>query len=399
MGFTWHLLENMSDEFDGTTLDTAKWFDHVPTWRGRPPAEFLPKNVGVSNGNLEIKTSTHPAPNGPYTTAGAAVAGKHQQVYGYFVARLKASRTKMSTTFWLHSDTPEGQQKGCAGSHSIELDILETIGGWPHPSWSNVMRSNTHYKPYESIDGRCRQGTTISKGNKHDAGVPLADGFHTFAAWWVSPFKFHFYFDGKHVGTVDVERQRDAQPFNGPMSLRMVAETYDWQPKFIPAGHAPYPTEQELDNPDINTAYYDYVRSYALRAADGNLIKSPGFESSKASHDWQLNEQAMLSATSYTEAIGLSLTPKGKTRQKVAVKQNTTYRLALYGKNTASAPGARVSITTLSGTVLAGERIASTEFAPLVTTFNSKENSSLYLTVENPSPAISFVDNISLMAR
>ena len=40
----WTYNEEISDEFEGTSLDTAKWFDHNPTWIGRqaftlPPGE------------------------------------------------------------------------------------------------------------------------------------------------------------------------------------------------------------------------------------------------------------------------------------------------------------------------------------------------------------------------
>jgi len=47
----------------------------------------------------------------------------------------------------------------------------------------------------------------------------------------------------------------------------MVSETYTWQEKLIkeiPGDQQPYPTDIELDDTSINTALYDYVRSYEL---------------------------------------------------------------------------------------------------------------------------------------
>ncbi|MEI8649255.1 hypothetical protein P4S73_17435 [Paraglaciecola sp. Hal342] len=81
------------------------------------------------------------------------------------------------------------------------------------------------------------------------------------------------------------------------MSLRMVVETYNWQPKWIPEGHAPYPSESELDDPEINTAYYDHVRSYQLQSSADNLLGMLG-----------LNRQCELKAGSWWVSKRILLT-------------------------------------------------------------------------------------------
>ena len=48
----WVYNEAISDEFEGTSLDTAKWFDHNPSWIGRQPSLFRPENVRVEDGML-----------------------------------------------------------------------------------------------------------------------------------------------------------------------------------------------------------------------------------------------------------------------------------------------------------------------------------------------------------
>jgi hypothetical protein len=266
-GYRWQYVDNMSDEFNGSSLDSTKWLDHIPTWKGRPPARFLKDNVTVIDGNLKLKTSTYKGDNEGYTMGGAAVSGKHAATYGYYEARLKASKTKMSTTFWLHSDRADVVGSACDESHSIEIDILEAIGGWPQRVWTDVMHSNTHYKGRELVDGKCKRAKYISEGVKHDTGVNMSDDYHTYAAWWVTPNQVKFYFDNKLTGTVDLDNPKDAAPFNSEMSLRMVVETYYWQTKLINSVEGddePYPTPKELDDSSINTAYYDYVRSFKL---------------------------------------------------------------------------------------------------------------------------------------
>ena len=46
---------DFSDEFNGTALDATKWLDHHPTWKGRVPGLFMPSQVSVKDGYLQIK--------------------------------------------------------------------------------------------------------------------------------------------------------------------------------------------------------------------------------------------------------------------------------------------------------------------------------------------------------
>ena len=55
LGKRWVLNPDFSDEFNGTELDSSKWFDHHPKWKGREPGLFLPSQVSVSDGFLQIK--------------------------------------------------------------------------------------------------------------------------------------------------------------------------------------------------------------------------------------------------------------------------------------------------------------------------------------------------------
>jgi len=56
-GKKWQKIEVMSDEFNGSSLNTQKWFINDPQWEGRRPARFETSSVAVSNGNLKISAS------------------------------------------------------------------------------------------------------------------------------------------------------------------------------------------------------------------------------------------------------------------------------------------------------------------------------------------------------
>ena len=47
----WVYNTQISDEFEAP-FDTAKWYDHNPTWLGRQPSLFRKENVRVENGQL-----------------------------------------------------------------------------------------------------------------------------------------------------------------------------------------------------------------------------------------------------------------------------------------------------------------------------------------------------------
>ncbi|MEP1448969.1 MAG: family 16 glycosylhydrolase [Paraglaciecola sp.] len=402
-GFEWLPIHSMSDEFNAGELDSTKWRDHITTWQGRPPAEFLTSNVKVANGNLELKTSTHPKPNETYSMGGSAVSGKTPATFGYFEARIKASKTKMSTTFWLHSDESDDRHKGCGKYHSTELDILETIGGWPEDSWANVMRSNTHYKPSEMVDGKCKGAPYLSKGAKYDSKNKLSADFNTYSMWWVTPNQMHFYFNGNRTGTVNLAHERDQLPFNSEMSLRMVVETYDWQPQWIPEGHGPYPSQTELDDSEINTAYYDHVRSYQLRTSPLNLIQDAGFESSTRSNNWEfMGEKVHFTdepQMSYTHSWGLEVGADSYAQQRVTLPERGLFEISAYAKNTGEKIMTTGSISVLDeqGEVMTSSIVSGDVFSAYGLRFSGVKGQKITLRFSGSQQGNAVFDNIAMM--
>jgi len=259
-GHVWVVSKAFSDEFNGDRLDKSKWHDHHPHWKGRPPAKFMPSAVSVSGGMLKITNGVLAKPDGRFTIAGGAVVSKSAEaLYGYYEVRMKASRISMSSTFWL-TNRPKPDATGARTKQ--EIDINEAIGeGKRQPKRKHFMKSNTHYfhtKGREKTDKAARGECRISP--------PAGEAFHTYGAWWVDANTIRFYHNGKLKFTINPSTHYDKTPFDRPMYMNLVTETYDWETP---------PTAEELKDKSKNTTYYDWVRSYTLVKKGNAQPKKP----------------------------------------------------------------------------------------------------------------------------
>ncbi len=137
LGYRWVIIDKLSDEFNGLELDKSKWNNYHPNWKGRAPAMFNPEAISVLDGYMQIKNGILDPPIDDFTLYGGAVTSVDADAfYGYYECNLKASRTTMSTTFWLSTYSFKLLEPGlCEGdSYETELDIQECIGDpqtWP----------------------------------------------------------------------------------------------------------------------------------------------------------------------------------------------------------------------------------------------------------------------------
>ncbi len=255
-GKKWEKIEILSDEFNGNTLNTSKWAINSPQWEGRRPARFEESSVSVSGGNLKISASKKSNPFNGWTHNGGLVRSKTKNLYGYYEARMKANKTFMSSTFWLINKRNEGS--GC-DVRTTELDVTETVGvNSGNANWINTMiksmNSNTH-----SRNTNCNNTPVGQKGGKAELGGPSWQNYHTYGVWWKNKNEVLLYLDGKLVNTITPPAD-----FNLPMYLRMVVETYDWNP--------PKAGQDGMNDSAANrTTYYDWVRSYKLVDDNGNV--------------------------------------------------------------------------------------------------------------------------------
>ncbi|MDV7185901.1 family 16 glycosylhydrolase [Lutibacter sp. TH_r2] len=249
----WKLIKNMSDEFNGKKLDEAKWQSSGQGWKGRAPGLFLPENVIVADGSLQITTTkmdkTVIKNNKEFTHGGGYVGSRNGMKYGYYECSMKANKTFMSSTFWLINEN-RGVQ-GC-DRRTTELDIQECVGQIVNDAkWMEFfdqrMNSNTHSR---NIPEGCDYKKGTSKGGG-DLGGKVYDDYHVYGVWWKSKDEVLFFLDGKLVKKVTPPAD-----FNIPMHLRMVVETYDWNP--VPADGGMNKSKED------RTTNYDWVRSWKL---------------------------------------------------------------------------------------------------------------------------------------
>ncbi len=187
-----------ADEFDGTSLDTAKWW-RCYGWSqesqgcingGNNEIQwYLTRNVLVGNGVLTLRAlrETYPAPNGTtyQYTSGMIISGGNQfgkapsfsRTYGYAEARIKIPPGRGGwPAFWT---LPQDW------TWPPEIDILEHFGG----TIDNRYYPNDHY------------GANLQSQTTVDTCCNLAADFHVYAYDW-QPGYVRWYFDGAMVKEV-----------------------------------------------------------------------------------------------------------------------------------------------------------------------------------------------------
>jgi beta-glucanase (GH16 family) len=124
-----------SDEFDGSILDSGKWYDFAPMWLGRAPGFFDRDNVRVRDGRLrltaralapdEVSVENRARKMDRFSTA--FVRSCNRIRYGYFETRFRAMRACVCNAFWLN-DPLDPPEKYRPGDHSEEIDMFEVFG-------------------------------------------------------------------------------------------------------------------------------------------------------------------------------------------------------------------------------------------------------------------------------
>ncbi|TNJ43211.1 glycosyl hydrolase family protein [Tamlana fucoidanivorans] len=263
LGKRWVLNPDFSDEFNGTELDTTKWLNYHPTWIGRPPGLFMPSQVSVKDGFLQIKgekmkqdTIVHAyGKDIVFNIKGGAVVSKKAAFLGYYECRVKAAATSMSTTFWFSGNNVTGP-KGC-DQYSQEWDIQECIGkqgDFKGSYFASGMHSNAHYW-YNDCEGE-RHDYRASQVRFENEEVASKD-FHVYGGWWRDALHASYYYDNRAPKHQKFFDSISSKPMNTPMYMRLVCETY-------PFPWISLPTDEELADDTKNTVYYDWVRGYEL---------------------------------------------------------------------------------------------------------------------------------------
>lgn len=202
----WKKYELMSDEFEGTELDSNKWHPKNPRWLGRQPAFFYPGNVSVSKGKLHLLMKKEEVPDMPkdkgyHTYTSAAVQNKTRVKYGYFEVKCRPMKSHGSSSFWFYDNTPKLW---------TEIDVFE-IGG-AAPGFEKKYNMNVHvFRTPNENKHWSMHGEWIAPSN-------LADDYHVYGLEWDKE-KVKWYFDGVLIRWVENTH------WHQPLTLNFDSET------------------------------------------------------------------------------------------------------------------------------------------------------------------------------
>jgi beta-glucanase (GH16 family) len=181
-----------SDDFsgaNGSSPDSSKWVmetggggwgnNELETYTSRP------ENAKIQDGNLVITaiqenfTGTDGISR-PYTSARMKTAGKFDQKYGRFEARIKMPAGQgIWPAFWMLGNNIDSVPWPSCG----EIDIMENLGKEPA-----TVHGSLHASGFDST-----ASYSLSTGK-------FADDFHVFAIEW-EPAAIRFYVDGNLYDT------------------------------------------------------------------------------------------------------------------------------------------------------------------------------------------------------
>ena len=213
-GSKWEPIPELSDEFDGDKLNTEKWHDHNPTWKGRQPAIFSKKNVSVRDGKLHLTAKAEDLPDLPegyHTFTTAAVKSKARVLYGYFEIKCKPMNSRASSAFWFYAQDPDKEET----KWWTEIDVFEICGRCPKRDRVYHMNAHVFVTPE---DGKKHW----SKGGKWNAPFRFADDFHIYALEW-DKNEIKWFVDG------NVVRKLTNTHWHQPLYMNFDSETFpEW---------------------------------------------------------------------------------------------------------------------------------------------------------------------------
>lgn len=233
----WVLNEELSDEFDGTEIDTTKWFVEGQNgdyyiWKGRAPSQYVPHSIKVENGNLKIITRWEPDYNfvkesyadgankdtygvhegKPLPVTTGAVVSKKRFLNGYMEIKSKAPKAAITAAFW-------------AIGFEQELDMYEQMGvpkiAKEGSITNNMNRTAIHDWSPPSI--------RPTKAFGYDEILPYitSDDFHVYGVEWGEDY-LKIYRDGKFVKGFTQDELGIDWVLNNPMEIWIDSEIFKW---------------------------------------------------------------------------------------------------------------------------------------------------------------------------
>ena len=238
-----------SDEFDGDSLDAAKWRQH-DGGGVRKGGYWSLRQTRVEDGNLIISTQyKEDGEFGPgWYTAGLDTANSFKQAYGYFECRCILPKGQgLWSAFWMiNSNVGKVSEDALQGA---ELDIMESpfwhLGG--RRSWK--ITQNIHYSGYDL------------QTKYHNVGILALDNdpyenYNTYGLMW-TPDEYVFYINGRVVGRSTyggISTQPEYMILSCEVDGGNGSPTFGWSGNIEKNDKATFCAEYKVD----------YVRAYAL---------------------------------------------------------------------------------------------------------------------------------------
>ena len=175
-----------SDEFSGTSLDSANWTHDVGNgcpslcgWGNNELQYYRTQNVTVSGGNLVLTARAESFAGYSFTSGKIHTRGKQTFLYGRVEMRAKIpTGGGMWPAFWM---MPQDDAYG-GWAASGEIDIMESANA------TTSVGGALHY-------GGSYPNNTSTSGSHSLGGTNFADDFHIYAVEW-EPDTIRWYVDG-----------------------------------------------------------------------------------------------------------------------------------------------------------------------------------------------------------
>jgi beta-glucanase (GH16 family) len=203
-----------SDEFNGVTLDPARWTYRSPG--PRADGTESPTAVSAGGGLLTIETYTDAAGrnySGMIGTQQVGAAG-FQQTYGYFEARVKFDTAPGQwSAFWLQTPT-NGSPLGDPATAGVEMDIAEHRARCvtaPPPTPPETCDNDISNRIHEALIWDGYGADSKSSVKLRDPLPGLGNGsWHTWGLRW-TPTDLTFYYDDTPIWTKTAPISRRSQ--------------------------------------------------------------------------------------------------------------------------------------------------------------------------------------------
>jgi len=247
----------LSDEFNGTSVDTAKWkTDNVYAWHAHAYArnatiEDIPPTKTNSNDPLISRNRMLRLRGESKWSTGGIQTKSENYLYGYYEMRAKLpgywsidSAKHCSRGFWptlyVAHQVRDPNNKDCIIEHN-EIDIVEPngykngFGEWTDDAQSNTIGHHMlmEYNPCEH--------TKLSPKGIHNL-PPVYENFHKYAAECL-PDRIIYYFDDVPIHTVFASNEIPL-----PNTLMMVTICFQMNYKTVFTGYnTPWPLYYDVD--------------------------------------------------------------------------------------------------------------------------------------------------------